>query len=125
MRTPRENVCCLEKEDVVAKLEESVAQPPPCITDHPGFVAVCLNPWVLQTAWYQYKQQCENPYDGPLHKKYSHVAYRQFVRWVWQFLGRHVRLVIPSCAVSCIRAHFPPPGPEEEFIFEGFKTPTI
>ena len=30
---------------------------------------------------------------------------------------------IPSCAVSCIRAHFPPPGPEEEFQFEGFHYP--
>ena len=25
-------------------------QPPPCITQHPGFQAVCLNRWVLQAA---------------------------------------------------------------------------
>ena len=32
-----------------------VAEAPVCITKHPGFQAVCLNRWVLQTAWYQYK----------------------------------------------------------------------
>ena len=32
----------------------------------------------------------------------------------------HVRVVLPSCAVSCIRAHFPPPGIEDNFVFAGF-----
>ena len=27
-------------------------QPPSCITEHPGFQAVCLDKWVLQAAWY-------------------------------------------------------------------------
>lgn len=45
-----------------------VAEAPVCITQHPGFQAVCLNRWVLQTAWYQYKQQYHQPYEGPQHK---------------------------------------------------------
>lgn len=28
-----------------------------CITDHPGFSPVCLNPWVLQASYYQYRQE--------------------------------------------------------------------
>lgn len=28
-----------------------------CITDHPGFEPVCLNTYVLDTAYNQYKQQ--------------------------------------------------------------------
>ena len=28
-----------------------------CITQHPGFEGVCLNPWVLETAYYSYRQQ--------------------------------------------------------------------
>ena len=28
-----------------------------CITEHPGFHAVCLSIWVLQVAYYQYRQQ--------------------------------------------------------------------
>ena len=30
-------------------------------------------------------------------------------------------MVLPSCAVMCIRNFYPPPGPEEEFAFEGFR----
>ena len=120
-----ECVCCAEIDCVVAKNNEAVeaeglAEPPVCITQHPGFHAVCLNRWVLQTAWYQYKQQYHDSYEGPSHKQNRHIAYRQLARWCWGLLGKEVRVVLPSCAVCCIRAHFPPPGLEEDFIFEGF-----
>lgn len=35
------------------------------------------------------------------------MAYRQLVRWCWGFLGRAVRVPLPSCAVTRIRAAFP------------------
>jgi len=54
MPTGAECVCCCEIARVVDKLEGTGA---PCITEHEGFNAVCLNIWVLQTAFYQYKQQ--------------------------------------------------------------------
>ena len=46
----------MEMERIVTKLEEDniVAE---CITVHPGFAAVCLNVWVLQAAYFQYRQQ--------------------------------------------------------------------
>ena len=53
---------------------EGLAEPPVCITQQPGFHAVCLNRWVLQTAWYQYKQQYRDPYEGPQHKQNRHIA---------------------------------------------------
>ena len=28
-----------------------------CITDHEGFHGVCLNVWVLQTAYFNYRQR--------------------------------------------------------------------
>ena len=120
-----ECVCCQEIDCVVGKNLEAVeleglAEPPSCITQHPGFHAVCVNRWVLQTAWYQYKQQYRNSYEGPEHKKNRHIAYRQLARWCWGILGKEVRVVLPSCAVSCIRAFFPPPGYEDDFVFEGF-----
>ena len=58
--------------------------------------------------------------DGPEHKRNRHVAYRQLTRGYWGILGKEIRVPLPSCAVSCIRAHFPPPGLEEDFEFEGF-----
>ena len=39
---------------MVDKLEGTGA---PCITEHEDFNAVCLNIWVLQTVFYQYKKQ--------------------------------------------------------------------
>ena len=92
---------------------------PKCITQHPGFHPDCINSWVLQTAWYQYKQLCKDSYNGPEHKLLRHIAYRQLARWYWGILGKEIRVVIPSCAVLCIRNFYPPPGPEE-FAFEGF-----
>ncbi|XP_068736723.1 P2X purinoceptor 7-like [Montipora capricornis] len=121
-----ECICCSEIDCIVAKNNEAVeheglTEPLVCITQHPGFNSVCLNHWVLQTAWYQYKQQYHNSYEGPEHKQNRHIAYRQLARWCWGILGREVRVVLPSCAVCCIRAHFPPPGIEEDFSFQGFR----
>ena len=47
-------------------------KPPVCITQHPGFSAVCLNRWGLQTVWYQYKQEYTDAYEGPDHKQKRH-----------------------------------------------------
>ena len=119
-------ICCQEIEQVKNKLNEAVTsgeceEEPTCITQHPGFHPVCINRWVLQTAWYQYKQQYKESFDGPEDKLYRHIAYRQLARWCWGILGKEIRVVLPSCAVMCIRNFYPPPGPEEEFVFTGFK----
>ena len=103
-------------------MEEQLQAEPRCIVQHPGFEAVCLNVWVLQTAWLQYKQQYgSSAYEGPEHKKNCHIAYRQLVRWCWATLGKNIWVPLPSCAVNCIRAHFPEPNqPEEDMVFTGF-----
>ena len=63
-------ICCQEIEQVKNKLNEAVTsgeceEEPTCITQHPGFHPVCINRWVLQTAWYQYKQQYKESFNGP------------------------------------------------------------
>ncbi|XP_068756505.1 uncharacterized protein [Montipora capricornis] len=123
-----ECTCCSEFPQICDKNKEAVemgevAEAAVCITQHPGLQAVCLNRWVLQTAWYQYKQQYFQSYEGPQHKLNRHVAYRQLVRWYWGVLCKEIRVPLPSCAVCCIRAHFPPPGLENDFQFEGFHFP--
>ena len=40
-------------------------------------------------------------------RKFRYLAYRQLTWWGWQHLGRHRRVVLPSCAVAKIREEFP------------------
>ena len=108
---------------------------------HLGFQSVCLNPWVLQTAYYSYRQQYgESAVEGAINeyvkhmcmlvcalciaftiRKYRHVAYRQLTRWYWHWLGRSVGVVLPSCAVTKIRNTFPNATVE----YTGFKLPDL
>lgn len=58
MATGIECVCCQEitrVTDMIGELE--IEQELKCISEHPGFEPVCLNTYVLQTAYYQYRQQ--------------------------------------------------------------------
>ena len=62
MDREEECVCCHEIEQVANKNEEVMEYIKPtlpygCITNNPGFHTVCLDRWVLQAAWLQYKQQ--------------------------------------------------------------------
>ena len=86
MERVEESICCQEVDAVRNKIladimEERLQAEPRCIVQHPGFEAVCLNIWVVQTAWLQYKQQYgSSAYEGPEHKKNHHISYRQLVR---------------------------------------------
>ena len=60
MPSQRECICCREVVPVLNKLSEAKDEDLKCITDHPDFSAVCLNVWVLQAAYSQYRQQYGN-----------------------------------------------------------------
>ncbi|XP_063044241.1 P2X purinoceptor 7-like [Engraulis encrasicolus] len=112
MPTSVESVCCSEIPEVAAKTDAHNCRHNAqlqCITEHPGFQSVCLDRWVLETAHYQYMQQYGGlaRQDPSENEKLRHTAYRQLVRWCWQFLGRRVRVPLPSCAVTKIRQTFP------------------
>ena len=80
-----------------------------CITEHKSFEAVCLNRDVLWTALVNLADR-EDTYlplrESVPNRTYRYAAYRQYTWWVHNRLGRHVRRVIPSCAVSRIQAEF-------------------
>ena len=38
--------------------------------------------------------------------RYHYTGYRQFVRWIYHFLGKEERVPLPSCVVSSIRTKF-------------------
>ena len=60
MATGEECICCCEIVRVVDKVEGTGA---PCIIEYDGFDAVCF--WVLQTAYYHYKEQYGRCSDKP------------------------------------------------------------
>ena len=57
MATSIKRVCCREISTIVAKVDELGDTSVLCITQHPGFQSVCLDVWVLQTAYFQYRQE--------------------------------------------------------------------
>ena len=83
MDREKECVCCHEIEQVANKNElEEVMEyikptlPYDCLTDKPGFHTVCLDKWVLQAAWLQYKQQYRSTaYEGPDDKISRHMLH--------------------------------------------------
>ena len=52
-----ESVCCHEIGQIWQKIEEQTEVQMSGITEHPGFQSTCLDVWVLQTAYYAYRQQ--------------------------------------------------------------------
>ena len=111
--------CCQEIVQVKNKLIEVVnsgecQEQPTCITKHPRFHPVCINRWVFSTSNNKKNLMMD------LRITFLDIAYRQLARWCWGILGKEIGVVLPSCAVMCIRNFYPPPGPEEDFVFEGF-----
>ena len=39
--------------------------------------------------------------------RYRYTAYRQLTRFVWGYLGKEIRVILPACAVTEIRKNFP------------------
>ena len=56
MPTVRECLCCKEVDKITDIMTEGVTHAQ-CICEHPGFHPVCLDRYVLQVAYYQYRQQ--------------------------------------------------------------------
>ena len=56
MPTNQQSICCCEVDKGVQKKYEGDSAVS-CITDHEGFYGVCLNVWVLQTAYFNYRQR--------------------------------------------------------------------
>ncbi|KAE8593428.1 hypothetical protein XENTR_v10019128 [Xenopus tropicalis] len=94
-------LCCIDIPEMLEKTENDYVS---CITLHPAFNAVVLNPYVLETAFCGYHPNHDFDFD---YRSYRYTAYRQLVRWCWGFLGKNKRKLLPSCAIAKIRKTFP------------------
>ncbi|XP_051268940.1 P2X purinoceptor 7-like [Dicentrarchus labrax] len=106
MPTEPENVCCREIPQVIRRLNQ-LQNPPSCMVDHPGLEPVCLNAFSLQKELNIYRADYGRLRLRGIEHRYRYLAYRGFVSWCWGFLGRRVRVALPSCVVLRIRAEFP------------------
>ena len=126
MNSEKESICCQEIAEMVQLLDEGNV-PPECITEHQDFSNICLCRAVLTVALYNHRHWYgtgDIPTDANryviisnwyvhsyklflFNRRFRYLAYRQLVWWGWQYLSRHRRVVLPSCAVSKVRSEFP------------------
>ncbi|KAK7103253.1 uncharacterized protein [Littorina saxatilis] len=106
----REKVCCHHYPQVTGKFEGEGMQ---CITTHQGFRDNCLSRYTIESVIILFKQSLRKRWkeefenkDEP-HRTYRHVAYSNFVRWVWHTTGRKNRKILTACVVATVRDQFP------------------
>ncbi|XP_025076700.1 P2X purinoceptor 7-like [Pomacea canaliculata] len=107
-----EKICCRLYSEIEDHLEEDQM----CITSHEGMAGNCLSRFVIDSTIVLIKQLNmkkwrEDYLQTEPHKTYRHVAYCNFVRWIWRKTGKKNRKILPACVVAAISKKFP----SEEF----------
>ena len=77
-----------------------------CITLTSGFHEVCLSRNVLEAALGTWRHLTDQPVEID-NRNYIFIAFRQFVSWVYGWLGKDAMKVIPSCVGNKITCSFP------------------
>ncbi|ELT96830.1 hypothetical protein CAPTEDRAFT_124094, partial [Capitella teleta] len=96
--------CCQEIRQTRGMAAEESTQ---CITEHEGFSEICLARHALRAVYNRYHQCYRKSIPNEENKRSRFMAYRMMVYWCWGFLGKELRVPLPSCAVSAIRQKFP------------------
>ncbi|XP_078509818.1 uncharacterized protein LOC144769543 [Lissotriton helveticus] len=109
MEAQAENICCRQHNRMLKNMSDYDVD---CITSHPAFQTVVLDPFVLETAYYSYrmtKYRRGKLSTGELtnYRLFRYTAYRQPTRWCWGMLGKNIRKELPACAITAIRNTFP------------------
>ncbi|ESO88706.1 hypothetical protein LOTGIDRAFT_125676, partial [Lottia gigantea] len=109
-----ECICCHEVDAAQHRMEDGYK----CVTDNPYFGSICLEVEVLKVAAIARADFRQDILQELIpNEVLRHQAYRQFIYWIHQRLGKNHRRVIPACAVWKIRDAFPP----ESGQYTGFK----
>ncbi|XP_066932830.1 uncharacterized protein [Clytia hemisphaerica] len=103
-----ECLCCQECGILAEKLQGIK-----CITEHKGFNDYILSPYALEITLIVKRRQKKifKKLKKITNRQYRYAAYHQYSYWThyYEILGRHKRVVIPSCAVKKIKDTFPEP----------------
>lgn len=96
--------------------------PQVCLSVFPQMDQVIMHTWSIELNTRYRADLLAEPNDlgedvRAINKYYRHGSYRNFILWVFGYLGEGVRVVIPSCCVWRIRDKFPDPYGQ----YTGFK----
>ena len=102
MENEFEQVCCRANSALIGDKFNTEK----CIAQTIAFRDVCLNVNVLQAALGTWRTFTDNSLNIS-NKSYRFIAYRQYISWIYGWLGKDVRRIIPACVVKLIRDTFP------------------
>ena len=101
MNAEVESLCCRDTNDI----PDNYFQGYNCVTESEDFQTVCLSEPVLKTAISainHYKNESLELNE----RSFRFAAYKQYIFWIYNYLGKGIRKVIPSCVVWKIRDKF-------------------
>ena len=111
-------LCCEE----VAAIDETKFQTQNCITLVEEFKVLCLTKTVLENVLVGLHETKGDPLEKIItNHSLRYAAYKQFIWWVYQKLGKGNRRVIPSCVLWIIRNTFPEENGKYVLYSEGEK----
>ena len=102
METEMESFCCRDTNEVPDNYFEGHK----CITESESFKMVCLSKPVFDAALSVFNHFRGDSIKNIDNMSYRLAGYKQYIFWVYNYLGKGVRKVIPSCAVWKIRNEF-------------------
>lgn len=109
-------LCCLE----VDAISEEKFENQNCITLCTEFKTLCLEKFVLQNVLVGLHKTRGDPLASELtNRSLRFAAYKQFIWWIFQKLGKGNRRVIPSCVVWNIRKLYPEANGQYVLFIEG------
>ena len=121
--------CCIETREVdclcckeVPAISEKQFENHVCVTDSIEYSKLCLEPIVLKNVLVGFHETKGDPLEQNVtNKSMRFAAYKQFIWWIFQRLGKGNRRVIPACVLWKIRNRFPEGNGKYKLYSEGEK----
>lgn len=103
-----DSLCCKE---VAALWEKFEGVNISCITEVDEFRTLCLNKFVLENVLVGLHNSRGDFLENNIsNRSFRFASYKQFTLWIYKYLGKGNRRVIPSCVLWRIRSKFPEPN---------------
>ncbi|XP_073488788.1 P2X purinoceptor 7-like [Aquarana catesbeiana] len=106
MATQIESVCCRE----ISEVHGCIPEGSKCITNADMFISQIATEEHVRLMFMTMHLDDLPVVDANNNRRLRKTAYRAFIAWIYGFLGKGNRRVIPSCAIKVVREVFPDPN---------------